>query len=154
MGAASPVEIVSRLLADPTNPDVVNELVAEDSVYVSLNFEDADLKRVMPWAGTGHGSEALLRTFTDVSRFWAIDDFEILDIFGTQDRVAAFGRFSYTSTVLGKRVTSPFAVLARIEHGKVVYTQFMEDTFATARSFRSGGTWTIQSDPDGSTIEV
>lgn len=28
------------------------------------------------------------------------------------------------------------------------------DTFATARSFRSGGTWTIQSNPDGTTIEV
>jgi hypothetical protein len=28
------------------------------------------------------------------------------------------------------------------------------NSFATARSFRSGGTWTINSDPDGHTIEV
>jgi uncharacterized protein len=51
-------------------------------------------------------------------------------------------------------VTSPFAVLANVENGKVVYTQFVEDSFATARSFRSGGTRTIQSDPDGSQIAV
>jgi uncharacterized protein len=152
--AETPVDIVRRLLGDPTNPDVVNELVAADSVYVSLNFDDPDLKRIMPWCGTGHGSGALLKTFTDVSRFWSINSFEILDIFGSDNRVAAFGRFTYTSTVLGHQVTSPFAVLAKVEDGKVVYTQFMEDSFATARSFRADGTWTIQSDPDGTAIEV
>jgi uncharacterized protein len=150
----TPVDIVRRLLSDPTNPELVNELVAEDSVYVSLNFEDPDLKRIMPWCGTGHGSRALLQTFTDVARFWSIEEFEILDIFGSDNRVAAFGRFTYTSTVLKYQVTSPFAVLAKVDNGKVVYTQFMEDSFATARSFRSGGTWTIQSDPDGPQIAV
>jgi uncharacterized protein len=150
----TPVEIVRRLLGDPSNPDVVKELVAEDSVYVSLNFEDPDLKRIMPWCGTGHGSNALLQTFTDVGRFWKINNFEILDIFGSDNRVAAFGTFTYVSTVLGQEVTSPFAVFAKVENGKVTYTQFMEDSFATARSFRSGGTWTVQSDPDGSMIEV
>jgi uncharacterized protein len=152
--AETAVEIVRRLLGDPTNPEVVNELVAADSVYVSLNFEDPELKRIMPWCGTGQGSSALLQTFTDVSRFWSINGFEILDIFGSDNRVAVFGRFTYTSTVLKQEVTSPFAVLAKLKDGKVVYTQFMEDSFATARSFRSGGTWTIQSDPDGSVIEV
>jgi uncharacterized protein len=94
------------------------------------------------------------QTFTDVSRFWKINSFDVLDIFGSDGRVAAFGRFTYTSTVLGKEVTSPFAVLAKVEDGKVVYTQFMEDSFATARSFMAGGTWTIHSDPGGSVIEV
>ena len=154
MSQPTPVEIVQRLLSDPTNPDLVNELVAEDSVYVSLNFEDKDLKRIMPWAGTGHGAEALLQTFTDVSRFWKVENFEVLDIFGVDNKVAVFGRFTYTSTVLGHTVTSPFAILAKVEDGKVVYTQFMEDTFATAQSFRSGGSWTIQSDPDGTVINV
>jgi uncharacterized protein len=150
----TPVDIVRRLLGDPTNPQVVSELVADESVYVSLNFEDPDLKRIMPWCGTGHGSAALLQTFTDVARYWRIEEFEITDIFGSDNRVAAFGRFSYVSAVLGQKVTSPFAVLAKVENGKVVYTQFMEDSFATARSFRSGGTWTIQSNPDGSRIVV
>jgi hypothetical protein len=96
----------------------------------------------------------VLQTFSDVSRYWSIKNFEILDIFGSDNRVAVFGTFTYTSSVLDQDVTSPFAVLAKVENGKIVYTQFMEDSFATARSFRSGGTWTIQSNPDGSVIEV
>jgi uncharacterized protein len=150
----TPTDIVRRLLSDPTNPDVVHELVAEDSVYVSLNFDNPDLKQIMPWCGTGHGAQALLQTFTDVSRFWAVEKFEILDIFGSDNRVAVFGTFTYRSSVLGQEVTSPFAVLAKVDGGKVVYTQSMEDSFATARSFRSGGSWTIHSDPSGSVIEV
>jgi hypothetical protein len=39
-----------------------------------------------------------------------------------------------TSTVLREVVTSPFVLLAKVEAGKVVYTQLMEDSFATARS--------------------
>ena len=54
-----------------------------------------------------------------------------------------FGRFTYRSTVLSKVVASPFAVFARIENSRCTYLQFMEDTFATAASFRSGGSWTF-----------
>ena len=39
-----------------------------------------------------------------------------------------------SSTVLGEVVTSPFVVLATVAAGKVVYTQFMGDSFAMARS--------------------
>jgi len=95
----TPVDIVRRLLSDPTNVAVADELVAEDSVYVSLNYEDDDLKKTMPWAGTGHGRDAPTKTFSDIARYW-------------------------------------------------------RDTFATAQSFRSAGTWTINSDPDGDTVEV
>jgi uncharacterized protein len=152
--AGTPVDIVRRVLGDPTNPAVVNELVAEDSVYVSLNYEDDDLKKVMPWAGTGRGRQALLKTFTDVARYWQVEKFDLGDVFGDGERVAVFGSMTYRSTVLGKTVSSPFAVFARVRDGKIVYAQFMEDTFATARSFRSGGTWTISSDPGGGTVEV
>jgi uncharacterized protein len=149
------VDIVRRVLSDPTNPAVVNELVAEDSVYVSLNYQDEDLKKIMPWAGTGHGRDALLKTFTDVARYWHIEDFDLGDVFGDESgKVAVFGRMRYRSTVVGKTVVSPFAVYARVADGKIVYAQFMEDTFATARSFRSSGTWTIKSDPEGHAIEV
>jgi uncharacterized protein len=65
-----------------------------------------------------------------------------------------FGRFTYRSTVLSKVVTSPFAVFARCEDGRCSYLQFMEDTFATAASFRSGGTWTFQSNPNGEPVTI
>jgi hypothetical protein len=46
--ADTPVQIVRRVLSDPTNPAVVREFVAEDPVYVSLNYEDDDLRRSCP----------------------------------------------------------------------------------------------------------
>jgi uncharacterized protein len=68
--------------------------------------------------------------------------------------VAVFGRLTYTSTKLRKTVTSPFAILCKVRAGKVTYMQFMEDTFATAASFRSGGSWKFQSDPHGGEVEI
>jgi uncharacterized protein len=32
--------------------------------------------------------------------------------------------------------------------------QFMEDTFCTGSSFRSGGAWKFQSDPNGGEVEI
>ena len=148
----TPVDIVRRVLSDPA---VVKELVAEDSVYVSLNYQDEDLKKIMPWAGTGHGRDALRKTFSDVARYGQIEEFELGDVFGDDPgKVAVFGRTKYRSTVLGKTIISPFAVYAKVADGKIIYAQFMEDSFATARSFRPGGTWRINSDPDGRAIEV
>lgn len=51
-----------------------------------------------------------------------------------------------TSSDVGR---PPLAILARAHDGKLTYVQFMEDTFATARSFRKGGTWDISANPDG-----
>jgi hypothetical protein len=65
-----------------------------------------------------------------------------------------FGRFTYRSQVLDKPVTSPFAVFAKVTDGRCHYLQFMEDTFATSASFRSGGTWKFRSDPDGREVVV
>jgi hypothetical protein len=46
--------------------------------------------------------------------------------------------FGAGSRVVGKLVTTPFAVFAKVVDGKCTYLQFMEDTFATGASFRSG----------------
>jgi ketosteroid isomerase-like protein len=148
------VETVLELLSDPTNPEVVAKLVAADAKYVSLNFDTPELTRILPWAGSHDEPGALLQTFVDVNRYWTNEAFELTDVFGEGENVAAFGSFTYRSNTLGKQVTSAVAILAKVNDGKVTYMQFMEDTFATALSFRSGGTWTIQANPDGTTIEV
>ena len=57
-----PADVVRALLADPTNPEVVERLVAGDATYVPLNFDNPELKRIMPWAGTGRGPQAVLDT--------------------------------------------------------------------------------------------
>ncbi len=146
---ASTTEILKGILDDPTNLENVSKWVTPDVTYVSLNYSNPDLKRVMPWCGTSYGPQAIVQTFIDVARFWTVESFEEDATFGDDKNAAMFGKFVYRSTVLGKQVTSPFSAFAKIEGGKCVYLQFMEDTLATTESFRSGGNWKIQSDPDG-----
>ena len=150
----APTEIVRTLLNDPTNPDVVHRLVASDATYVSLNFDNPELRRVMPWAGMRTGPKAMLDTYNQVNRFWRSEAFEIGELFGEGENVAVFGRFTYRSVTLGKAVTSPFAILAKVSGGQVTFMQFMEDTFGTASTFRSGGVATFRSDPDGGEVAL
>ncbi|WGF90281.1 nuclear transport factor 2 family protein [Marinivivus vitaminiproducens] len=151
---ASPLAVLQSILSNPTDLEFVNQFTTDDFIYVSLNYEHAELKQIMPWAGTNEGTKGLVQTFIDVSRYWTVDDFQIQDSFENNDGAAIFGSFTYTSKLLGKTVTSPFAVLARGENGKLFYVQFMEDTFATARSFRESGEYLIKASPDGSEISV
>jgi uncharacterized protein len=65
-----------------------------------------------------------------------------------------FGRFTYRSAVLDEVVTSPFAVFAKVADGRCNYPQFMEDTFATAASFRTGGSRRFRSDPNGEEVGI
>ena len=152
--AREPKAIVTRLLEGIRDPQIVKELCAPDVTYVSLNYSNPDLHKIMPWCGTSHGVDAIIKTFDDVARFWTVDSFTPEDIFGEGDKVAVFGRFTYTSTKMRKTVTSPFAILCRLKGDKVEYMQFMEDTFCTASSFRSGGKWKFQSDPNGGEVEI
>ena len=143
-----PIEVVRALLADPTNPQVVERLVAADATYVSLNFDNPELKRIMPWAGTSRGPQAVLDTYGRVGRFWRSELFEVEQLFGSGEQVAVFGRFTYRSTTLDRAATSPFAIFAEVRDSQIRHMRFLEDTFATAQTFRTGGTATYRSDPD------
>lgn len=150
----SPLAVLQMVLSNPTDLDFVKQYTTADFVYVSLNYENKELKEILPWAGTTKGAEGLVQTFIDVHRYWTVEDFQIHDSFENKDGTAIFGAFTYTSNTLGKTVTSPFAVLARGENGKLSYVQFMEDTFATIRTFRESGEYLIKANPDGSTIKM
>ena len=151
---ASPLAVLQTILSNPTDLDFVKQYTTDDFTYVSLNYENPELKQVLPWAGTTEGTEGLVQTFIDVNRYWTVDDFQIQDSFENVNGAAIFGTFTYTSNTLGKTVTSPFAVLARGENGKLSYIQFMEDTFATVRSFRESGEYNIKANPDGSETDM
>jgi len=149
----APQAVVEELLRSTMDSGKVGRLVAPDVTYVSLNYEHADLQRIMPWCGTSRGSEAIVNTFTRVAQFWHIDSFTPEVIFGEGTHVAVFGRFTYTSAVLGKTVTSPFAIYCEVVDGKVTYMQFMEDTLRTSWSFKESGSWRFRSDPKGGVVE-
>ena len=45
--ALSPTEIVAAILDNPTDLDHVRSLVTDEVTYVSLNYDNPDLKRIM-----------------------------------------------------------------------------------------------------------
>lgn len=155
--SANPTDVVKDFLEN-TAPDKVGaaarRLVAEDATYVSLNFNNPELKRILPWTGTSKGPQAFVDTFTGVANAWKIEEFTVTDLFGADEDVAVFGSMTYRSNSLGKSFRSPLAIHAKVRNGKIVFFQYMEDTFASARSFSSGGKWTIKTDTHGASYEV
>src|SRR5262245_41845952 len=133
--ARSPVDVVQDLLGSLTNADAIKRLVAPEATFVSLNYEDNDLKRILPWTGTSKGPQAFIDTYPRVFQFWDIQNFEVKELFGSGDNVAVFGSFTLSSKTLGKVITSPFCIWAKVKDGKITYWQFIEDSFATAASF-------------------
>ena len=150
----SPLDVLLELLKSPTDSAVVHRLVAPDCRYVSLNDEPGDLQKIMPWAGRGNGPQAILSTFSRVNAYWHNDAFAIEHTLSTGDDAAAFGHFTYTSTVLRKTATSPFAILCTVRGGQIVFMQFMEDTFGTANTFRASGQSTYRSNPQGGEVNI
>ncbi|QNN43717.1 nuclear transport factor 2 family protein [Pedobacter roseus] len=151
----TPKEIINLFLANTTNPDVIESVVDPKVTYISLNFDNPDLQKIMPWAGTHHeGAKGFIDTFAGFNEFWTIQNFEVQDIFSEDEKVAVFGRFTYTSKTLNKQVTSPFSIFAKVKGEKIYHFMFMEDTFATAGSFRITPAGTFHSDPKGTQFRL
>jgi uncharacterized protein len=152
--SAKPIEVVGTWLQNLTNPDVINSVVAPDATYVSLNTENAELKKIMPWTGTSSGPEAFIKNLTGMFARWDTEAFDVATMFASDENVAVFGSFRYKSKSLGKVVASPFAILVKVVDGKVTHLQFLEDSYATASSFRKDGTWTVQTEPNAPPFQV
>ncbi|HVR23679.1 MAG TPA: nuclear transport factor 2 family protein [Candidatus Polarisedimenticolia bacterium] len=146
--------VLQQLLENTTSSKVVGQLMTPDATYISLNFDNPELKKVMPWTGTHRGPQALPEVFTAIQRYWKTLDFKVTDTIEQDNRVAFFGSFTYKSNVTGKEVTSPFGLLARFEGNKVAYVQFLEDSYGTAGSFKTGAATRFHSDPSGKEVEV
>jgi uncharacterized protein len=150
----SPMAVVGEWLQNLLDPAVVNRVVAADATYVSLNTDNPELTRIMPWAGTSHGPQAFLDNLGLMFTRWENQAFNVTAMFGSDENVAVFGDFRYKSHSLDKVVSSPFAILVKVVDGYVNHLQFLEDSYATAASFRKGGSWTIQTEPDAEPFEV
>jgi ketosteroid isomerase-like protein len=152
--SGDPIEVVGEWLQNLLDPDVVNRLVAPEATYVSLNTEDAELRKIMPWAGTSRGPRAFLDNLGEMFNRWENEAFNMTEIFASGENVAVFGDFRYRSKSLGKVVSSPFSIHVKVVDGKVTYLQFLEDSYATAASFRKSGSWTVQTEAGVEPYEV
>jgi ketosteroid isomerase-like protein len=150
----SPTEVVSQWLENLLDPEVVNRLVAPDAIYVSLNTENPELHKIMPWAGTSHGPQAFIDNLGTMFTRWENQAFNVAAMFASDENVAVFGDFRYKSNSLGKVVSSPFSILVKVVDGKVTYLQFLEDSYATASSFRKDGSWVVQTEPGAEPFQL
>ena len=150
----TPLELVQTLISNPTNIDHVRALTTEDITYVSLNFDNPELHKVMPWTGTNRGPQSIVDAFNGMAKVWETKAFEVRDVIANEHSIAMFGSFTYKTRTLGKEITSPFALLAKLTGGKISYLHFLEDTFGTASSFRAAGTWRFSGVATGGDVEV
>ena len=94
--------VLQELLQNTTNVTVLRQLMTPDATYVSLNFDNPELKKIMPWTGTHKGPQALPDVFAAIQRFWKTLDFKVIDTIDQGNRVALFGTFTYKSIATGK----------------------------------------------------
>ena len=146
--------VLQDLLQNTTNLEVLKQLMTPDVTYVSLNFNNPELKKIEPWGGTHKGPQELADVFGAIQRCWKTLDFKVTDTIEQGSHVAIFGSFTYKSNVTGKEITSPFGLLARFVGDKVAFIQFLEDSYGTAGSFKTGGATRFHSDPSGKEVEV
>ncbi|KAL8789072.1 MAG: hypothetical protein Q9213_001335 [Squamulea squamosa] len=154
--ASTPVEVIETLLANTSSLSTLETLITPDATYISLNYNNPSLQRILPYAGShpNGGPRAIFDTFATVNQIWSREHFEILSIFGSGEDVAVFGRFTYRSRTLGKESTSPFSIWAKVVEGKVTFMQFMEDTLDTTATFKTGGKGTYKVFEDQEEFEV
>src|SRR5258705_13353786 len=118
------LEVLQSLISNPTNIEHVRSLTTEDVTYVSLNFDNPELHKVLPWAGTNRGPQSIVDAFNGIGRVWETKAFEIKDVIANEASVAMFGSFTYKTRKLGKEITSPFSVLTKVTDGRISYIQF------------------------------
>ena len=128
----SPTQVIQTLLASPLDLAVVKSVTTPDLIYVSLNENNPELKRYLPWTGTNKGPESIVRAFEGMGRVWETKAFEIRDVMEQGDKVALFGSFTYRGRESGQEITSLFSLLAKVRDGRIYYVQFLEDTFGTS----------------------
>jgi hypothetical protein len=61
--------VLQELLQNTSNLKVLRQLMTPDATYVSLSFDNPELKRVMPWTGTHKGPHALADVFGAIQTF-------------------------------------------------------------------------------------
>lgn len=144
---SKPTDIVTKLLANSTNLDIVKELVADDATYVSLNYDNPDLQAVCPhptylpfhpnqrltlhppppqiepWCGTHPqaGPAAIYKTFVDVATYWEVLNFETYVAFGDETPLAPGG---------GTKEEANVAVFGRFKYRSRTLGKITDSPFA------------------------
>ena len=64
------IAVLQQLLQNTSNLKVLRERMTPNATYVSLNFDNPELKKVMPWTGIHKGPQDLFDVFAAIHRYW------------------------------------------------------------------------------------
>ncbi len=95
--------MLQELLQNTSNLKVLQQLMTPDATYISLNFDNPKLKKVMPWTGTHKVAQALHDVFGAIQRFWKTLDFKVTDTIEQGSRVASLALLPTNRTRPGRK---------------------------------------------------
>ena len=134
----SPIEVVGRWLQHMQDPDVVHEVIAAGRGLRLAEHRQCRAQQTS-LGGPSPRSTAFLDALQAIFSRWDNQAFNVTAMFGDDDNVAVFWNFHTSRTRSARRLLPRFSIHVRVAGGKVTYVQFLEDTYATARSLPQRG---------------
>ena len=152
--SANLTAVLQQLLQNTSNLRALQQLMTPDATYVSLNFDNPELKKIEPWAGIHKGRRPYLMSLrqSNASGKHSISRSPTLL---SRVFVSPCSPFLRTDRTRPGRKSHRHSAFWRASRGdKVAYLQFLEDSYGTAGSFKTGGATRFHSDPSGREFEV
>jgi ketosteroid isomerase-like protein len=112
----------------------------------------SELHSALPWLGVYRGLDEVRVFLSHMHANLDVTGFGPREVVGDHKRAAVFGWFGLKSRPAGREVRIAFSVLVESRDGKIARYQFLENTFDVATAFRSGGSWSFQTDGTTTTV--
>ena len=149
----TPMEVVRQFLEDSADSLVLGRLVAQDATYVSLNYENGDLKGILTRTGICRTCPACIDAFSHLSQDLQNQTCEIRELFATGENVAVRGVLTRKPAMPGRSAATPFSIWAKVRNRKIVYLQFMEETVAPDVPDHADKSWRIRRSTAAEAVE-
>lgn len=108
-------------------------LISPDAVFVSTNPRSNPGN---PMHGTFTGHDGAATFFAGFAEVLEPGDFEVIAAFGDETHAALYGTLGHTVRATGRPFISDWALITRIEDGKIALYHFYEDTEALTEAMR------------------
>jgi hypothetical protein len=130
---------------------IVNGPPASDET-VDLPALSGELQSALPWLGIYRGLDEVCAFLAHMHSNLDVTALGPRQIVGDDQRAAVFGWFGLRSRLTGREARIAFSAMVEGRHGKIARYHFLENTFDVSLAFRSGGSWTFQTDGNTTTV--
>ena len=105
-----------------------------------------DCHSALPWLGIYRGREAVKDFLAHMHRNLDVIAFGPREVISQGNKAAAFGWFRLRSLSTGRTSDIGYSIFFELRDGLIVKYHFLENTFDVARTFRTAGSWLIDTD--------